>query len=55
MIETTTEEQQNRLSICKDCENFSIIDNQFTICKEIGSGLSLVSLNKEMICPLEKW
>jgi hypothetical protein len=53
-VECSPEQTANRLSICKNCENFNF-NEIHTICKSTGCNISLMTTFSFKQCPLEKW
>ena len=51
---TSVVEKENRLSICKSCDQFKI-DEDFTTCNKCGCSINLLITDKNEKCPLEKW
>ena len=51
----TPEESEQRLSMCKPCENFYMDEDQHTKCKGCGCNISMMITFKFKQCPLEKW
>jgi hypothetical protein len=46
---------EQRLSMCKNCENFFIDIDSHTKCRGSGCNISLMITYKFKHCPLEKW
>lgn len=51
---TSEVEKENRLSICKSCDQFKI-DEDFTTCNKCGCSINLLITDVNEKCPLEKW
>lgn len=51
---TDLETQQNRISVCKDCESF-IIEDFVTKCSDCKCNISLLSTFQFKSCPKGKW
>lgn len=50
----TQEEQQARVSICKECPRFVLSDGK-TYCLEASKSISFMIAENNITCPLEKW
>ena len=51
----TAEETATRVSICMACVNFLINEDLKTYCVAAQKDISLLSANKDQVCPLENW
>lgn len=49
------QESQDRLNICKSCENFAFNENNITYCTGCGCNINMLITIRSQICPLEKW
>ena len=51
----TSEETAARVAICMACVNFVIREDLTTCCTVAQKDISLLSANKDQVCPLENW
>lgn len=54
-VHCTPEESQQRVNFCQICENLTFDENNFTMCKETGCNINLMSTFKFKTCPKENW
>lgn len=53
--ECTPQEQMERLSVCKGCENFAVNEDSTTECSACECSISLLITFADQRCPLGKW
>lgn len=50
----TSEESEERILICKTCDNFEILEI-VTVCNKCGCNINMLISHKSKRCPIGKW